>query len=124
MLDKLLVNLRHNFLQLIDLLRGTNAGNNVLALCVHQEFAHQVLFAGGGVACKGNAGTGGVAHIAESHHLHVNSRTPGIRDIVVAAVDVCTRVVPGTEYGLDSLHQLFLRIGREVCADLLLYIPL
>ena len=41
--------------------------------------------------------------------LYVNCGTPGIRDIVVTTVYVCTGVVPGTEYSLDSAHQLLLR---------------
>ena len=45
-------------------------------------------------------------------------------NIVVAAVDVCTGVVPGTEYSLDSAHELFLRIVREVLADLCLILSL
>ena len=116
-LRKLLVYFRHNFFELINLLRGTNACYYVLALCIHQELAHQMLFTGCRIAGKCNAGTGGLAHISECHHLHVDCCTPGIRDIVVAAVNVCTRVVPGTEYSLDCLHQLFLRIYRKVLAD-------
>ena len=89
--------------------RSTNACNNVFALCVDEEFAHELLFAGSGVTCEGNAGTGVVAHVTECHHLYVDGSTPGIRDIVVTAVNVCTGVVPRTEYSLDSAHELFLR---------------
>ena len=42
----------------------------------------------------------------------------------IAAVDVCAGVVPGTEHGLDRAHQLLLRIGREVLADLFLVFSL
>ena len=121
---ELLVNFRHDFLELVDVLRGADTCNNVFALCVHEELTGENLFAGGRVTGKRNAGAGGLAHVAECHHLHVNSGTPGIRDIVVAAVDVCTRVVPGTENSLDSAHELFLRIVREVLADLFLILSL
>jgi hypothetical protein len=53
--------------QLVDLLRGADAGHDVFALGVHQELAEQLLFAGGGVARERDAGAGGVAHVAEDH---------------------------------------------------------
>ena len=77
------------------------SGNNVFALRVHQEFAEQFLFASGGVTSKRNAGTGSVAQVAERHHLYVNSGTPGIRDIIVAAVYVRSGVVPVSYTHLD-----------------------
>ena len=48
-------------------MRGTDAGNDVLALRVGQELAHELLLAGGGVAGEGNAGAAVVAHVAERH---------------------------------------------------------
>ena len=74
--------------------RSTNACNNVFALCVCKELAEETLGAGSRVACERNACAAIVAHIAERHHLNVNGGTPGIRDIVIAAVNVCTGVVP------------------------------
>ena len=118
-LDELLVAFRHNLGQLIDRLRSTDACDNVLALCIHQEFAEQLLFAGRRVTGKRNACAGGVAHIAERHHLNVDSSTPGIRNVVHSSVDVCTRVVPGTENGFDRAHELIFRVRREVHADFL-----
>ena len=73
---------------------------------------------------KCNAGAGGLAHVAEGHHLYVYGSTPGIGDIVVAAVYVGSWVVPGTEHGLDSLHKLLLGIRWEVASDLLLVLCL
>ena len=101
-----------------DLHRSTHAGNNILALSVYKELAHQLLFAGCGVAGKGNAGTAVITHVSESHHLHINGSAPGIRDIVIAAVHICTGVVPAAEHGLDSLEKLHLGIVREISADL------
>ena len=117
-LFKLLKCSRELLCHLCDRHRRTYAGNNVLALCVGQKFAHQFLFAGCRISGECYTGTAVVAHVTECHHLYVNGSTPGIRDIVVAAVYVCSGVVPGTEYGLDGTHQLFLRVGREVLADL------
>ena len=56
--------------------RGTNACNNVLALCVGEEFSHESLFAGRRITGKCNTGSAIVAHIAERHHLYVDSGTP------------------------------------------------
>ena len=122
--NELIVNFRHNLFQLCDLLRSADTCNHVLALCVHQELTHQLLLAGSRVTGKCYAGSGGLAHVAECHHLNVHCGTPGIRDIVVAAVYVRTGVVPGTEYSLDRAHQLLLRIGREILADHLLILSL
>ena len=95
--EELLVNLGENFLHLLDRHRSTNACNDVLALCVHKELAHEALLAGCGVTGERNACTGGVAHVSERHHLYVDCGTPGVRDIVVHTVDVRTGVVPRTE---------------------------
>ena len=96
---------------------SAHTSHNVFALRVDQELAHQAFFAGRGVTGEGHAGTAIVTHVTERHHLHVDSGTPGIRDVVVTTINVCSRVVPGTEYGFYSLHQLYLRIGREILTD-------
>ena len=77
-----------------------------------------MLLAGSWVTGKCNACTRSLAHVSECHHLYVYSSTPGIRDIIIAAVYVCSWVIPGTEYSLDGLHQLLLGIGREILSDL------
>ena len=92
--NELLVDLRHNFIQLSNVLRCTHAGYNILALRIEKELTHEVLLAVGRITCESNTGTGSIAHVAECHHLYVNSGTPGIRDIIVAAVYVRTGVVP------------------------------
>ena len=117
---QLLVDVRKRLLDLIDLHRRTDTGDHVFALRVHQNLSVELILTGSRVSRERNAGTGIIAHVAECHHLDVDSRAPGIRDVVVAAIDVRARVVPGTEYGLDRLDQLYLRIGREVLSDGLL----
>ena len=122
--NKLLINLRHGICQRGDRLRGADAGYNVLALCIHQELAVQLLFAGGRVAGEGYAGARGLAHIAEYHGLYVYSSAPAVRDVVHAAVGVRTRIIPRAEYRADSLHQLLLRVLREIFAEGLLVVIL
>ena len=117
-LDELVIGLGELLGHLGDGHGGTHAGHHVLALGVGQELAHQLLCAGGGVTGKGNAGAAVVAHVAEGHGLDVDGSTPGVGDIVVAAVHVGAGVVPGTEHGLDGAHQLLLGIGGEVLTDL------
>ena len=115
---ELLEDLGHDLGHLGDRHRGADAGDDVLALRVHEELAHQLLLAGGGVAREGDARAGVVVQIAERHHLDVDGGAPAVGDVVVAAIDVCARVVPAAEDGLDRLEKLFLGVGREVLADL------
>ena len=123
-IGKLLVCLRHDLGQLVDGLRGTDAGNDVFALRVHQELAEQLLFAGRGVTGKRDACAGGIAGIAEDHGLDVDSSAPVGGNIVHAAVVDRAGVVPGAENGLDGAHQLHLRILREFLAQLVLVFSL
>ena len=116
--------LRELLSHLRDRHRGADTCNHVLALSVDQELAHQLLLAGSRVSGKRNTGSAVIAHVTECHGLYVYSGTPGIRDIVVAAVYVRARVVPGTEYGLDGSHQLLLGIIREILSDLSLVLCL
>ena len=121
---ELLEDVGHNLLHLRDRHRGADAGDDVFALGVHQELAHELSLARRGIARKGDARAGLVVQVAERHHLNVNSRAPAVRDIVVAAVDVGARVVPAAEHGLDRFEKLFLRVRREVLADLRLVLGL
>ncbi len=53
---ELFVNVRHDFLQLVNRLRCADPSDDVLALGVHQEFAVELLFTRGRVAGEGDAG--------------------------------------------------------------------
>ena len=92
--------------------------NNVLTLGVCKELTEKSLVTRSGVTGEGNAGTAIVTHVTEGHGLNVNGSTPGIGDIVVSSVYVCSGIVPGTEDGLDGTHELFLGIRGEVASDL------
>ena len=115
---KFFVNAGTDVVELFDALRSTDTCNNVFALCVDKEFAEEFVFAGCGVTGKCNAGTGKVAAVTEYHGLYVYCSTPGIRDIVHAAVIVCAGVIPGTEYGFNGTDKLFAGFGGEAFAFL------
>ena len=114
---ELSVGFGHDLSQLVNGLRSTDAGHDVFALSVHQELAEQLLLTGRGAAGKGNAGAGGIAQIAEDHHLDVDGSAPRGGDVVHSSVVDCTGVVPRTEHSLDGAHQLLLGIVGEVAAD-------
>ena len=73
---KLVIYLRHNLFELVNLLRRTDSGNHVLTLCVHQEFSHQMLLPCSRVAREGNSRTGSFSHISKCHHLYIHGRSP------------------------------------------------
>ena len=119
-LNELVVDLRHLLVQVADGRRSADTSNDVLALCIDEVLAHQLLSAGGGVTGECNAGAGTVAGVAECHLLHVDSGAPLVGDLVHLTVDVCTGVIPAAEHGLDSLDQLITGILREGTAFVLL----
>ena len=123
-LQELIISCRELIGHLGDRHRGTDTGDDVLTLCIGKELAHQLLLAGGGITGESNTGTGVLVQVAEDHRHDIDCGAPGIRDIVVAAVNVGSRVVPGTEDSLDGFLELYDRIGREVLADLLLVLCL
>ena len=113
---KLLVALWQIFCELGNRLRRADACDNIFTLRVDQILTKNTLFTGGRVAGKRDAGAGRVAHVAEYHGLNVDSGAPIARNVIHAAVYNCTRIVPRAEYRLDSLHELYLWILRELCA--------
>ena len=123
-IHELLIHFGHRVLEVVDRLGGTDARDDVLALRVHQELAHQFLFARRGVAREGDAGAGGRPHVAEDHALHVDGGAPVAGNVVDASVIDRSFVVPGAEDRLDRAHQLLLRIGREVASGLALVLRL
>ena len=116
---KLLVNLRHILLQLVDLGGRADAGYHVFALGVDEIFAEELLLSRGGVPGKRHAGAGVLVQVAEYHGHHIDGGSPGIGNVVHAAIVVGAGVVPGAEHGLDGLHHLDLGIGGELLALLL-----
>ena len=115
---KLRIRFREFFFHLGNLHRSTHACNYILALCIGKEFSKQTFLSGCRITGKRNTGATILTHISEYHRLYIDCGTPGIRNIIIAAVNIRTRIIPGTEYSLDRSHQLFLRIIREITADL------
>ena len=93
-LHEFLVCLRSNFFQLIDMLRRTDAGDDILALRVHQEFTVQLVFTSARITGERHAGTAVIAHVAEYHHLHIDRRAPAARNIVHLPIINGARVIP------------------------------
>ncbi|MPM32488.1 hypothetical protein SDC9_79051 [bioreactor metagenome] len=85
---------RHHFLQGVDVQRGADAGHDIFALRVHQEFAEQFFLAGRRVAREGHAGTGIVTAIAEHHALDGDGCAEVMRNIVDFAVKDSPFIVP------------------------------
>ncbi len=103
-----------------DLLRGTDAGDHVLALGVDQEFAVERSLAGRRIAREGDAGGRGLAHIAEHHGLDIDRGAPAFRNVVQAAIGNGALVHPRAEHGADCAPELAVRVLRERFAVLLL----
>ena len=121
---ELLVDIGEDLCHLGNRHRRTDARDDVLALCVGEELAHQALFARCGVTRERDARAAVVAHVAERHHLHVDRGTPAVGNVVVHTVDVRTGVVPRTEDRLDRSKELLLGIVGEVGAELVLVLRL
>ncbi len=85
-----------------DVLRRTDSRNHIFTLRIDQEFPVKLLFAGRGIACKGNAGSRRVTHVAEHHRLNIDSSAPGFRNVVEAAIGYGARVHPGGEHCTDG----------------------
>ena len=102
------------FLEFRNRLGRANAGHNVLALRIDQEFAVENLFARGRVARKGNAGTGLFPRVAIDHRLDVDGGSPFGRNVVLAAVHDRSIIHPRAEYGADGAPKLLPGILREL----------
>ena len=103
-----------------DLLRGADAGHDVLALRVDQVLAVEEVFTRRGVAREGYARRRVGAHVAEYHGLHGNGRSPLCGDVVELAVEDGALVHPRAEHGAYGSPELIPRACREILAGLLL----
>lgn len=100
-------------LEVGDGLGVSDAGDDVLALGIHQKVAIELLGSVGRVARKGDAGRRGLALVAKGHGLDVYGSTELVGDAVLFAVDAGAVVHPAAKDGLDGKAQLKLRIVRE-----------
>ena len=101
-------------LQVGDRRRVADARHDVLTLGVHQVVAVKDLLARRSIARERNAGSGGVALVAEDHALHVDGGAQVIGNLILLAVQDGAIVVPGTEHGLHGLAQLHVGVLREL----------
>ena len=100
--------------QVGDRLGVADAGDDVLALGVDQEVAVALVGAVSGVAGERDAGGGGVALVAERHHLDVDGGAELVRNLVLLAVEDGAIGVPGAEDGLLGEAELHQRVVREL----------
>ena len=84
-----------------EILRGADAGDDVLALRIDKIFPVITLFAGRGIAGESDAGRTGLAHVSEDHRLDVDRRTPIGGDVVQTPIDLSALAVPAFEHGGD-----------------------
>ena len=101
------------------ILRRADAGDDVLALRIDQEFAVIGAVALGGIAGEGDAGRRRVAHIAEDHRLDVDRGAPVRGDVVEAAIDLGTLRLPRSEHRADCAPELVMDVLREGLAPFL-----
>ena len=93
--------------------RRAHAGDDVLALGIHQELTVEDVLARRRVAREGDSGAGIGPRVAEHHRLHVHRGAPGVRDGVQPPVDHRPLVHPGPEDGADRTPELLLRVLRK-----------
>ena len=103
-----------------DLLRSSDASNDVFALSIDEVFAEENVLAGRRVSCECNACRAVVTHVSENHRLNVYSGSPVVGEAVHFAVNDCSFVHPAAENRVDCAPELFFRICRELFARLLL----
>ena len=116
---QLVVDAGHDFFELNDWYRRTDASDNVFSLRVHQELAIKLFVAGSRIARETDAGAAGVAEVAKHHGLHIDCGAQFIGDVVDAAVVFGTFVVPGAKHGVACHHQLLVRILRKIALGIL-----
>ena len=101
-----------------DLLRCADTGHHVFTLCVDQILAVEEVLAVAGIAAEAYAGSGGVAHVAEHHSHHADSRTPLVGNAFHLTVEDGALVHPAAEHGADGTPKLLHGIVGEVAAGL------
>ena len=95
---QLAVRLTLNLGQRTDGLRRADPGHHVLALGVHQELAVEPPLSRRRITGEGDAGAGGVAHVAEHHGLDVDGGPPTVGDGVHFPVRRGAVIVPRPEH--------------------------
>ncbi len=107
--------------EFLDRFRRAHAGDHVLALRVHQEFAVKHLFAARRIARERHAGAGLLAGVAEDHRLHIDGGAPLGGDVVFATINDGAVIHPGAEHGADGAFELLPGIVRKFLAGAFLH---
>ena len=115
-LHQLRIDLRVLLLERAERQRRARAGDDVLALRVHQELAVEDVLAGRWVAREGDTGPRVVTEVAEDHRLHVHRRAPAFGNAVQLAVGDGAVVHPRAEDRADGAPQLLLRVFGKLNA--------
>jgi len=105
--------------ELFELDGGADAGDDVLALGVHEELAVEFFFAGARVSREADAGAAVGAHVAEDHCLDVDGGAEQAGDVVELAIADGAVGHPGAEDGVDGVLELDAAVLREELADVL-----
>ena len=103
-----------------DLLRSANTSHNVLALSINQILTIEQVLTSTGITREANASSTIVAHVAIDHGLNIDSSTILLRNLVHAAVQDGTIIVPAIKHGIDGTPELIVGISREILARVLL----
>ncbi len=103
--------------RLIERVRGPDTGYHILALGVDQPFTIELVVTVGRVAGERHTRSGGFAHVAEHHGLHVHGRSPIIGNLFNAAISDGAFSVPGLEHAADGAPQLGFGGIREFHAE-------
>ena len=93
-LAQLVVNTRHDFLQLRNMHWCANAGNYIFALRIHQKFPVKFFHSRRRIACEPHACAAGLAQIAEHHRLHIHRSAQHIVDVVDSPLVLGAIVLP------------------------------
>ena len=114
-LFQLPVDLRHLLLHLLDRLRGSDPGHNILALGIDQIFSIENIFAGSRVSRERDTGHRIGSHVSEDHGADIDCCSVGhLRgDFELPAVVDSPLSHPGLENGFNGQLQLNHWILRE-----------
>ena len=111
--EKFSVRLWHFVVELQHRLWSADTGDDVFTLGVDEELPIELVRSVCRVTSESNAGTGVVTRVPVNHRLHVHSSAPFSRDVVLATIDDCAVIHPGTEDGTSSTTELIPWVFRE-----------
>ena len=103
-----------------DLLRSTDAGNDVFTLSVDKVFTVEKVFTRSSITAESHTCCGVIAHVAIYHGLYVYSGTPFFRNLIHAAIYNRTFIHPAVKYGTYTAPELFpCRFGEIFAGEIL-----